>query len=86
VREVTGPLDCRFDRRLEDLNGLIVEHLQEIPEADVSIKINNVPMEIRSRAGRTDQNRAYFPAARDVENTETQRFRRGTQALQRRGP
>src|SRR5207253_2627852 len=27
------------------LNGLIVEHLQEIPEADVSIKIGNVPME-----------------------------------------
>jgi len=28
------------------LNGLIVEHLQDIPESGVSVKIANVPMEI----------------------------------------
>ena len=28
------------------LNGLILEHLQDIPEAGVSVKINGVPMEI----------------------------------------
>jgi hypothetical protein len=35
------------------LNGLILEHLQDIPEADVSIKIGNVPMEIVHAQGRT---------------------------------
>ncbi len=35
------------------LNGLILEHLQEIPEADVSIKIAGVPMEIVHAQGRT---------------------------------
>jgi Mg2+/Co2+ transporter CorB len=34
------------------LNGLILEHLQEIPEADVSIKIAEVPMEIVHAQGR----------------------------------
>jgi Mg2+/Co2+ transporter CorB len=28
------------------LNGLILEHLQDIPEGGVSVKINGVPMEI----------------------------------------
>ena len=28
------------------LNGLILEHLQDIPESGVSVKIANVPMEI----------------------------------------
>ena len=28
------------------LNGLLLEHLQDIPEAGVSVKINGVPMEI----------------------------------------
>ena len=28
------------------LNGLILEHLQDIPEAGVSVKIADVPMEI----------------------------------------
>jgi Mg2+/Co2+ transporter CorB len=28
------------------LNGLLIEHLQDIPEAGVSVKINGVPMEI----------------------------------------
>ena len=53
------------------LNGLIVEHLQEIPEADVSIKINNVPMEIVHAQGRTIKTvRIFWPLA-NVESTET---------------
>jgi Mg2+/Co2+ transporter CorB len=35
------------------LNGLILEHLQDIPEADLSIKIAGVPMEIVHARGRT---------------------------------
>ena len=53
------------------LNGLIVEHLQEIPEADVSIKINNVPMEIIHAQGRTIKTVRIFRPLSNVENTET---------------
>src|SRR5207302_3056102 len=53
------------------LNGLIVEHLQEIPEADVSIKINNVPMEIVHAQGRTIKTVRIFRPLASVENTET---------------
>lgn len=35
------------------LNGLILEHLQDIPEADVSMKIAGVPMEIVHAQGRS---------------------------------
>lgn len=35
------------------LNGLIVEHLQDIPEADVSVKIGEVPIEIMHAQGRS---------------------------------
>jgi len=35
------------------LNGLIVEYLQDIPEADVAVKIGSVPMEIVHAQGRT---------------------------------
>jgi Mg2+/Co2+ transporter CorB len=53
------------------LNGLIVEHLQEIPEADVSIKIGNVPMEIVHAQGRTIKTVRIFRPLANVENTET---------------
>jgi Mg2+/Co2+ transporter CorB len=53
------------------LNGLIVEHLQDIPEADVSIKINNVPMEIVHAQGRTVKTVRIFRPLANVENTET---------------
>jgi len=53
------------------LNGLIVEHLQEIPEADVSIKINNVPMEIVHAQGRTIKTVRIFRPLASVESTET---------------
>ncbi len=34
------------------LNGLVLEHLQDIPEANVSLKVAGVPMEILSAQGR----------------------------------
>jgi Mg2+/Co2+ transporter CorB len=52
------------------LNGLIVEYLQEIPEADVAIKIGNVPMEIVHTQGRTIKTVRIFRPVEDVENTE----------------
>jgi len=52
------------------LNGLIVEHLQDIPEADVSIKIGNVPMEIVHTQGRTVKTVRIFRPVEPVENTE----------------
>jgi Mg2+/Co2+ transporter CorB len=52
------------------LNGLILEHLQDIPEADVSIKINHVPMEILHAQGRTVKTVRIFRPAEPVENTE----------------
>jgi Mg2+/Co2+ transporter CorB len=53
------------------LNGLILEYLQDIPEADVSIKINSVPMEIVHAQGRTIKTVRIFRPPADVENTET---------------
>jgi Mg2+/Co2+ transporter CorB len=53
------------------LNGLIVEHLQDIPEADVSIKIGDVPMEIVHAQGRTIKTVRIFRPRASVENTET---------------
>jgi Mg2+/Co2+ transporter CorB len=52
------------------LNGLILEHLQDIPEADVSIKVGNVPMEIVHAQGRTLKTVRIFKPVAIVENTE----------------
>ena len=52
------------------LNGLILEHLQDIPEADVSIKVGNVPMEIVHAQGRTLKTVRIFKPTEIVENTE----------------
>lgn len=46
------------------LNGLILEYLQDIPEAGVSVKISNVPMEIVHTQDRTIRTvRLFRPAA-----------------------
>lgn len=45
------------------LNGLILEHLQEIPEADVSIKIAGVPIEIVHAQGRVVKSARLFKPA-----------------------
>lgn len=50
------------------LNGLILEQLQDIPEADVSIKIGDVPMEIVHAQGRTVKTVRIFKPVEPVEN------------------
>jgi Mg2+/Co2+ transporter CorB len=71
VREVNRALGLSLPTDgPKTLNGLIVEHLQEIPEADVSIKIGNVPMEIVHAQGRTVKTVRIFRPAEVVENTE----------------
>src|SRR5229473_239942 len=52
------------------LNGLIVEYLQDIPEADVSVKIGSVPMEIVHAQGRTVKTVRIFRPVEPVENAE----------------
>jgi Mg2+/Co2+ transporter CorB len=72
VREVNRALGLSLPTDgPKTLNGLIVEHLQEIPEADVAIKIGNVPMEILHAQGRTIKTVRIFRPLEDVENTET---------------
>jgi Mg2+/Co2+ transporter CorB len=71
VREVNRALGLSLPTDgPKTLNGLIVEHLQDIPEADVSIKINNVPMEILHAQGRTVKTVRIFRPPEQVENTE----------------
>jgi Mg2+/Co2+ transporter CorB len=71
VREVNRALGLSLPTDgPKTLNGLIVEHLQDIPEADVSIKIGNVPMEILHAQGRTIKTVRIFRPLADVENTE----------------
>ena len=53
------------------LNGLIVEHLQDIPEGDVSIRIGNVPIEIVHAQGRTVKTVRIFKPVVPVENVST---------------
>jgi Mg2+/Co2+ transporter CorB len=71
VREVNRALGLALPTDgPKTLNGLIVEHLQDIPEADVSIKIGNVPMEIVHAQGRTIKTVRIFRPVQNVENTE----------------
>jgi Mg2+/Co2+ transporter CorB len=72
VREVNRALGLALPTDgPKTLNGLILEHLQDIPEADVSIKIGNVPMEIVHAQGRTVKTVRIFRPMEPVENTES---------------
>ena len=53
------------------LNGLIVEHLQDLPEGDVSIRVAGVPMEIVHAQGRTVKTVRIFRPRAAVESHET---------------
>ena len=65
VREVNRALDLELPTDgPKTLNGLILEHLQDIPEADVSLKIAGVPMEILSAQGRAVKTVRLFRPAR----------------------
>ena len=71
VREVNRALGLALPTDgPKTLNGLIVEHLQDIPEADVSIKIGNVPMEIVHAQGRTIKTVRIFRPVEPAENPE----------------
>ena len=71
VREVNRSLGLSLPTDgPKTLNGLILEHLQDIPEADVSIKIGNVPMEIVHAQGRLVKTVRIFRPNEAVENTE----------------
>jgi Mg2+/Co2+ transporter CorB len=61
VREVNRALglDLPTDGP-KTLNGLILEHLQDIPEANVSLKIAGVPIEILSTQGRAVKSLRLF--------------------------
>ena len=71
VREVNRALGLSLPTDgPKTLNGLIVEHLQDIPEAHVAMKIGNVPMEILHAQGRTVKTVRIFKPVEVVENTE----------------
>jgi magnesium and cobalt exporter, CNNM family len=71
VREVNRALGLSLPTDgPKTLNGLIVEHLQDIPEAHVAMKIGNVPMEILHAQGRTVKTVRIFKPVEIVENTE----------------
>jgi Mg2+/Co2+ transporter CorB len=65
VREINRALGLRLPTDgPKTLNGLILEHLQDIPEADVAIKIGEVPLEIVHAHGRAIKTvRIFKPAA-----------------------
>ena len=65
VREVNRALGLELPTDgPKTLNGLILEHLQDIPEANVSLKIAGVPVEILSAQGRAVKSvRLFRPAA-----------------------
>jgi Mg2+/Co2+ transporter CorB len=73
VREVNRALG--LDLPIEGpktLNGLILEHLRDIPEADVSIKIGEVPLEIVHAQGRSIKTvRIFRPASPAAGSPET---------------
>ncbi len=52
------------------LNGLILEHLQDIPEAGTSLKIGNYPIEIIQTQDRAVKVARIFPARPDKGNQE----------------
>ena len=70
VREVNRALGLELPTDgPKTLNGLILEHLQDIPEANVSLKIAGVPVEIVSAQGRAVKTvRLFRPQEPDSEN------------------
>jgi len=68
VREINRALDLDLPTDgPKTLNGLILEHLQDIPEADVSVRIAGVPMEIVHAQGRAVKSvRIFRPATEEI--------------------
>jgi Mg2+/Co2+ transporter CorB len=72
VREVNRALGLELPTDgPKTLNGLILEHLQDIPEANVSLKIAGVPIEIVSAQGRAVKTvRLFRPAGPAAETPD----------------
>ena len=72
LRDLNRMLDLDFPLDgPKTLNGLILEHFQDIPEADVSIKLGNVPVEILQTQDRSVVTaRIYRPPLETVRETE----------------
>jgi Mg2+/Co2+ transporter CorB len=71
VREINRALGLALPTSgPKTLNGLILETLQDIPEADLSLKIAGVPMEIVHAQGRTIKTVRIFKASAGLENSE----------------
>jgi Mg2+/Co2+ transporter CorB len=69
VREVNRALGLELPLEgPKTLSGLILEHLQEIPEADVSIKIAGVPLEIVHAQGRVVKTVRLFRPAPEAQD------------------
>ena len=74
VREVNRALGLSLPTDgPKTLNGLILEHLQDLPEGDVSIRVAGVPMEIVHAQGRTVKTVRIFRPVEPVENTRNVR-------------
>jgi Mg2+/Co2+ transporter CorB len=72
VREVNRALGLSLPTDgPKTLSGLIVEHLQDLPEGDVSIRVAGVPMEIVHAQGRTVKTVRIFRPVEAVESNET---------------
>ena len=68
VREVNRALGLGLPTEgPKTMNGLILEHLRDIPEADVSVKIGEVPMEIVHAQGRSVKTVRVFRPREGVE-------------------
>lgn len=65
LRDLNRKLGMRFPLNdAKTLNGLIMEQLQDMPEAGVSLKIANYPIEIVQTQGRVVKVAKIFPAVR----------------------
>jgi Mg2+/Co2+ transporter CorB len=72
VREVNRALGLSLPTDgPKTLNGLIVEHLQDLPEGDVSIRVAGVSMEIVHAQGRTVKTVRIFRPVEAAESNET---------------
>jgi Mg2+/Co2+ transporter CorB len=70
VRDVNRALGLELPTEgPKTLNGLILEHLRDIPESDVSIKIGEVPLEIVHAQGRSVKTVRIFRPPTPVEVT-----------------
>ncbi len=69
LRDLNRKLGMRFPLDgAKTLNGLILEHLQDIPEAGTSLKIANYPIEIIQTQDRVVKVVKIFPALRQKAN------------------